>query len=61
MPTSDLCKIKGPLHIIITTSLWILQVGFWPCDPKVPDIPNPRQFAAATLFGTSEFIKIQTC
>jgi hypothetical protein len=61
MPTSDLCKIAGPLHIVTTTNLWSLQVGFWPCDPKVPDIPNSRQRAAATLFGNSEFIKTKTC
>jgi len=57
MSTSDLCKIVVLHHIVTTTNLWSLQVGFWPCDPKVPDIPNSRQFAAATLFGTSEFIK----
>jgi hypothetical protein len=56
MSTSDLCKIAVPLHIITTTNLWSFQVGFWPCDPKVPDLPNPRTFAAATLFGASEFI-----
>jgi len=28
-----------------------VQVGFWPCDPKVPDLPKPADMAAVALLG----------
>jgi hypothetical protein len=31
-------------------------VGFWPCNPNVPDLPGVRQRAAAIWTGTGDNI-----
>jgi hypothetical protein len=56
---SGYCKLAGPLHIITTTKLWRLQVGFWPCNPNVPDLPGVRQRAAAIWTGLGNNIYIE--
>jgi len=59
-PRFELGPALQQAHYIITsTNLWRLQVGFWPCNPNVPDLPSGRQRAAAIWTGSGDNIYIK--